>query len=61
MRRRRVSHLVRPLVDKDDKPKTAKRAYDLFYQEIKDKVNNDLEKEWKKKYKSAPYTKNPTE
>jgi hypothetical protein len=43
--------------------KVAVRAsgYNLFYHEIKKEVEINLEKDWKKKYADAPYTKNNTE
>jgi hypothetical protein len=56
----------------DDEKKVGKKApvkkekvvrssgYQIYYHEIKKTVEENLEKDWKKKYADAPYTKNNT-
>jgi hypothetical protein len=56
----------------DDEKKAVKKApvkkekvvrssgYQIYYHEIKKTVEENLEKDWKKKYADAPYTKNNT-
>lgn len=42
------------------KAPTRASGHSLFYKEVKEEVMEFLEKDWKKKYANAPYTKNTT-
>lgn len=45
---------------KKEKTPKRQRGYDLFFNENKDTLKDELRAEWEKKYKDVPYQANPT-